>query len=255
MQKTAEHVAVGIFDFSCVHCRHLMKVIKPVVAEYGDQLAILKMPGFYNANGRDIQKLMLPVFREAPEVYNALGKDLYSEKVTAEVAVVRAELEKRLGTERFEQILAAYGTWADQRLVETKAVIEHNRTITKTGKLPQLMVGKFIENGNKSNPGHYHKMFADNFGLKRDNAPQIACSPDKLDLGKVLAYSSHQLKMTLSNPGDVPVSVAGIKRPQGIIIDGVPKSLAPGASKEVQIKLTIPGRQAGKTVDSLCSAQ
>ncbi|MGK0188142.1 MAG: putative membrane protein/thiol-disulfide isomerase/thioredoxin [Verrucomicrobiales bacterium] len=244
--ETAEHVAVGIFDFSCSHCRHLMKVLKPVAKEYGDQLAIIKLPGHYNQNGREIQKLMLPVFREAPEVYEALGNDLYAEKIPAVAVGVRQELEKRLGAERLEQILAAYGSWAEERVEECKQIIETNRKITKSGKLPQMMVGKSIETGNKTNPGHYHKMFADNFGLTREKAPELACSPASLDLGTVVAFSEHELTLTLSNPGKLPVTIAEIKRFKGINVENVPKSLAPGASQAVTIKLTVPGQQKGK---------
>ena len=125
--QTATNVAVGLFDFSCSHCRKLMKVIKPVVDEFGDELAIVKLPGFYNENGREIQKLMLPVFREAPEVYEALGDELYKETVKAELATVRAELERRLGSQRFQDILSAYGPWAAERVAESKAVLEANR--------------------------------------------------------------------------------------------------------------------------------
>ncbi|MEZ5328547.1 MAG: vitamin K epoxide reductase family protein [Verrucomicrobiales bacterium] len=244
--ETADHLAVGIFDFSCIHCRHLMKLLKPMVAEYGDQLAILKMPGFFNENGKEIHKLMLPVFREAPEVYEELGDDLYSEKVKAEAAVVRQELENRLGVDRLNQILAAYGGWAEERVAETKAVIETNRGITKSGKLPQLMVGKSIENGNQTNPGHYYKLFSDQFGLKRAAAPELACVPAKLDLGTVVAYSAHTMKLTLSNPGKIPVAIDAIKRPKGIIVEDVPKSLEPGESQAVTIKLTVPAQQTGK---------
>jgi uncharacterized membrane protein len=243
--QTADHLAVGIFDFSCSHCRHLMKLLKPMVKEYDGQLAILKMPGFFNENGKEIHKLMLPVFREAPEVYEQLGDDLYSEKVIAQVAVVRQELENRLGIDRLNQILTAYGGWAEARVEETKAVIETNRGITKSGKLPQLMVGKSIETGNQSNVGHYYKLFGDHFGLKRGAAPEIACKPDQLDLGKVVAFSEHKMELTLSNPGTLPVAIDGVKGPKGIVIENVPKSLAPGESQQVTIKLTVPAQESG----------
>lgn len=243
--QTAEHVAVGIFDFSCIHCRHLMKLLKPVVAGYGSQLAVLKLPGYYNDNGREIQKLMLPVFREAPEVYEALGNQLYDESIAAEVATVRQELERRLGSERLQQILAAYGPWAAERVTETKALLEANRAIINSGKLPQLIVGKTIESGNKTSAGHYHQLFAANFGISRENAPEIACSPAKLELGRVVAYSEHSLTMTLSNPGKVPVTIDGIKRPKGIVIDEVPKYLAPGAAQTVTARLTVPAQGNG----------
>lgn len=244
--QTAEHVAVGIFDFSCKHCRELMKVLKPVVSEYGDQLAVLKLPGHFNQNGREIQKLMLPVFREAPEVYDALGEELYKGTIPAVAVGVRQELERRLGAERLEQILAAYGGWAEERVAECKAIIEANRKITKSGKLPQLIAGKSIETGNKSNAGHYHKMFADNFGLTREHVPELVCSPEKLDLGKVVGFSQHNLKLTLSNPGKLPVTIDAIKRPKGIVVENVPKLLQAGASQEVTIKLMVPNGKNGE---------
>ncbi|MDA0811945.1 MAG: hypothetical protein O3C21_06110, partial [Verrucomicrobia bacterium] len=200
---------------------------------------------FFNENGREIQKLMMPVFREAPEVYEQLGDDLYSGTVKAEIAVVRQELENRLGGDRLNQILAAYGGWAEERVVETKAVIETNRGITKSGKLPQLMVGKSIETGNQTNIGHYYKLFGDHFGLTRAAAPEIACQPEKLELGKVVAFSEHKMGLTLSNPGALPVAIDGVKGPKGIVIENVPKSLAPGESQQVTIKLTVPVQQSG----------
>jgi uncharacterized membrane protein len=235
--KTAEHVAVGFFDFSCKHCRSLNKVLKPIQAEFGNRLAILKVPAFFNQNGAKIQKLMLPVLREAPEVYEEVGNALYNETLQAKAAVVRAEFVKRFGKEQLDGILATHSKWAEELLAESQSIRNENKKVTKNGKLPQLIVGKSIEVGNKSDPGHYYQLFADHFGLKRENVPELTVSPKSIDFGRVVMASKHSIHLTLHNPGKMPVNIKDIRGPGGAKPDDPPTVLAPGESAEVSLHL------------------
>ena len=252
--RTAKHVAVGLFDFSCKHCRHLNKVLKPIQAEFGDRLAIIKLPAYFNQNGQKIQQLLLPVFREEPELYEEIGNELYNEKLAARSDMVRAKLVEKLGAARLEAILAAHKNWANQRLNECQAIRRKNKEITKSGKLPQMIVGKAIEAGNNPNPGHYYHLFKENFGLTRDNVPQLTVSPSVIDLGRVVVASQHTLSVNLNNSGKLPVKIAGVSGPRGATIGSVPSELGPGKSATVKLNPE-PCRREGGPGDDLCERE
>ena len=236
----AGFVAVGLFDFSCDHCRHTQKLLKPILEAFEGRLAIVKLPGYFDDNGRNIHRMMLSLFKANRPLYDEISAQLYSEILTAKAPAVQEQIEKRMGKLEFSRILILHSPWAEARLKETKEISNINKSITGNGRLPQLIAGKTVETGSNDNPSHYYKLFADNFGLTLGDAPVLAYEPASIDFGEVIAMGEASAALTLTNLGKRPIVFGPMQRPKGVIVTDAPEQLAPGESRKVTVRLQVP---------------
>ena len=243
----AEFVAVGLFDFSCKHCRDTLKLLKPIVDSFAGRLAILKLPGYFDDNGREIHRMMLSLYKGDPALYSEVSEQLYAEILTARAPAVKQQLEGRMGKVKLAQMLAAHGPWAEERLQQTKEISNQNKAITKSGRLPQLIAGKSVEAGSNDSPNHYYQVFADNFGLKLGNGALLACDPPAIDFGEVIVMGESLATVTLSNRGEGLITFGAMQRPKGVILLDAPEKLAPGESRVMTVRLQVPQMPTGRS--------
>lgn len=243
----AEFVAVGLFDYSCGHCRKTLKLLSPIVSSYGGRLAVLKLPGYFDDNGREIHRMLLSVLKADPALHAEVSGKLYTEVLPAQAPLVKAHLESRMGKEALARMLARNGPGADKFLGETKEIAGINKSITRSGRLPQLIAGSHVEAGSNDSPAHYRKLFADTFGLSPDTLPQLVCDPPVLDFGRVIAMGEKTADFTLTNRGQRLITLGPMKRPKGLIISGAPEKLAPGESQRLTARLQVPQVPSGRS--------
>lgn len=242
----AEFVAVGLFDFSCKHCRDTRKLLKPIVDAFAGRLAILELPGYFDDNGREIHRMMLSLHKEDLALYSEVSEQLYAEILTARAPAVKQQLEGRMGKVKLAQMLAAHGPWAELRLQQTKEISNQNKEITKSGRLPQLIAGKSVEAGSNDNPNHYYQVFADNFGLKQGNGALLVCEPPAIDFGQVMVMGESSATVTLSNRGERVITFEAMQRPKGVHLLDAPEKLAPGESRVITVRLQAPQMPTGR---------
>lgn len=239
--QTAPHVAVGLFDFTCPHCRHLHEKLTKLQSEFGDQLAIVQLPGHFNAKGETIHKLMLALWKEDPESYHEVAALLHEGSLPASETEVRTAIGTFVNPTQHEEWMARHNEWSSQVLANSQAIRETNRGIIKTGKFPQLMIGDYVEAGSKSNPGHYYQLFKEKFGLERQSIPQLTVDPTSINLGNVYVGAATPISIKLRNPGGPPVQLSRPELIRGMRLKkALPKELASGQETTLEIEALPP---------------
>jgi uncharacterized membrane protein len=243
--KLAKHVVVGLFDFTCPHCRHLNEILTDVQKQFPKDLAVLQLPGHFNSKGEGIQKQMLAIWREDRETYHALAEMLHAGGIKPTAAGVAVAIEGMIEAATHQEWMRRHGEWSTQALAQTQEIRTLNKIITKSGRFPQLIVGDYVEAGSKPNAGYYYQLFNEKLGLKRTAIPQIATANTSINIGAVIAGSKQQFEVSFNNPGQYPVNIERIQTAAGMRLAGQsPKVLAPGAKVQVPIIASVPA-QAG----------
>ena len=240
----AEHLAVGLFDYTCPHCRHLHKILEPIVEKFSPDLAVAKLPAAYRDNARDIHRAMLALWHGDPKTYDEISEEIYSGKIRAKEADVKTAIIARIGESRFKDLETAYGQIADKLIVETGKVLAENTKRSRLSKLPQLMFGDKIEVGQNSNPGHYYTLLEKNFGLRRTSIGRLIAKTPMNDLGIVYGGSRHSVSLTVRNEGDVVANISKIDLPRGASwLKPAPNKIAPDTETQFDLSILIPAIQ------------
>ncbi len=239
--QTAKNVAVGLFDFTCPHCRHLTETLTKIQEEFGSQLAVVQLPGHFNPKGETIQKLLLPVWREDPETYYQLADLLHEGSLAAKETEVRAAIGSFVETEVHAKWMLKHEPWSSHVLKSSQIIRETNRKLIKTGKFPQLMIGDYVEAGSKSNPGHYYQLFKEKFGITRDAIPKLTVAPASLALGDIHVGAPNVYTLKLKNPGGPTVHLSRPKLVRGMRLKKAhAMELASGEETTLEIEVTPP---------------
>lgn len=239
--QTAEHVAVGLFVFTCPHCRELTEILTPIQKEFGQQLAIVQLPGYYDAAGETIHRLLLPVWKEDPETYNQLAHLLHEETLPATEAEVRAAIGSLVDPDAHRSWTTKHEAWISKALAQSQAILAANREIINTGKFPQLMVSDYIEAGSKKNPGHYYQLFKDKFGITRSEVPKLDVQPQSISLGEIIVGTPHSFALKLTNPDGPTVHLAAPQLLRGMRLKpGYAEELASGQSTVMEFEAIPP---------------
>ncbi len=235
--KKAPHVALGLFDFTCPHCRELTEMLTKLEKEFAGQFAVVQLPGHFAAKGLAIHKILTPVWRENPEAYHQVADLLHTGALQALPDQVKLATATQVGSEELlSEWMAKHASWTQDALTQTQEIRAANKAITKTGKFPQLMIGDYIEAGNKTFEGHYYELLNKHFGIKRGVIPEIACEPRKVDLGKVWAGATQRIEITVSNPGKHPLKISDVRATTGMrVMSKPPPVLAPGANGKIAV--------------------
>ena len=229
--KTAKNVAVGLFDFTCPHCQHLHEILTDIQSEFGDQLAVVQLPGYFAPKGKAIHEQMLAVWKGDPEAYVQLATMLHEGTLKAAVEEVKTAIGATVDPDEHADWLWNNDAWIAEVLAMGQDIRQTNRSILNTGKFPQLMIGDYVEAGSKPNKGHYYDLLKDKFGLTRTNAPKLVVTPNSVDLGKLYAGTTRTFELKLTNPGGPAVSLSPPKLLPGMRAKpGYAKTLESGAS-------------------------
>lgn len=242
--KTADHVAVGIFDFTCPHCRELTEILTNMHDEFGGKLAVVQLPGHFAAKGEAIHRMLLPIWKEDPETYHQLADLLHEGTLQAAEADVRNAIGSMVEPATHRAWVAKHDPWSMEVLANSQAIRAANKEKIKTGKFPQLMVGDYIEAGSNDNPGHYYDLFKEHFGLSRATIPKLDISPATIDLGDIYVGAPTEFSIQLTNPGKIDVKMGRPQLLRGMRMkagQGLPKVLRAGQSATLTLTATPPG--------------
>ena len=233
---TAKNVAVGLFDFTCPHCQHLHELLTDIQSVFGDQLAVVQLPGYFAPKGKAIHELMLALWKEDKDAYTQVADMLHEGSLKAVELEVRAAIGATVNPDKHAAWLSTHNGWTEEVLAMGQDIRETNRKILKSGKFPQLMIGDYVEVGSKPNKGHYYDLLKEKFGLTRTNAPKLAVTPTTVDLGKVYAGTTHTFELTVTNPGALLLTLSHPKLLPGMRVKpGYAKTLESGASTTMTI--------------------
>ncbi len=239
--RKATHVAVGIFDYTCPHCRELHEILEGIEETFRGRLAVAQLPGAHNEKGRSIHRLMLSLWKERPDVREIIEEMLNSGAVQADEIQLQREVERVMGQEALAGLLARWKPWADAKIALAEQVFQANKAVTNSGRFPQLLVGDAVEVGVQSGSGHYYALFREKLGLVRDSVPQLTISPNSVDLGTVVAGSPHTMKFTLENSGKAEARLRRVNLPMGMRwVEPQPEVVGAGEKAELSIGMEIP---------------
>ncbi|MDA7613742.1 hypothetical protein N8586_01275 [Verrucomicrobiales bacterium] len=279
--KTAKNVAVGLFDFTCPHCQHLHEILSDIQSEFGDQLAVVQLPGYFAPKGKAIQEQMLAVWKEDKDAYTQLATMLHEGTLKAVEQEVKTAIGATLDPDKHSDWLRAHDAWTKKVLAMGQDIRQANKKVLKTGKFPQLMIGDYVEAGSKPNKGHYYDLLKEKFGLTRTNAPKLAVTPTSVDFGQVYLGATQSFELEITNPGGPAVTLSppkllpGMRAKPGfaktlesgakttMIIDAVPRGAGimegdiqilsdaePGSTKvHVKAEVSAPYKAEPKTID------
>ncbi|MEM7385686.1 MAG: vitamin K epoxide reductase family protein, partial [Verrucomicrobiota bacterium] len=175
---TAKNLAVGLFDYTCRHCEELNEILTKIQGEFGNQFAVVKLPGAFNERGREIHRIMLGLWRQNRTLHDQIAADLHGKVVPSQPSALRQHVATKIGKAEADRVFAAERAWADKQILMTDAIRRTNKEVGGQTKFPQLLLNEHVEFGSNSNPGHYYSLLSEHFDIVRKNAPELVVSPE-----------------------------------------------------------------------------
>jgi len=165
----AEYVIAALADYSCGHCRKLHKLLTEVQGEYGDEkLGVVFLPGLRNGDSQKIFEVMLPLWKEKREAFDALEKGLLEGGIAQTPAAVRAAASSHFDTpEQLDTLLAANRPWAIERIKLGVKLFQENSKASGRKVLPQLVIGSEVMVGASKTTEKYFAALGEEFNLER----------------------------------------------------------------------------------------
>jgi uncharacterized membrane protein len=242
----APHRFVMISDYTCVHCRHANQILAGVRESYGpSDLAIVMLPTHHGGESLEIQRLMLAAWHLDPKVWSEVGTELYFERMPARIANVRPALESRLGAANLANAVQTHDAWTSNLVATTRQILIANREKTKSGSIPQFIIGSEIVVGSPDDAGEFHQLIEKHLGLVRDRFPVLTPATSHILVGKVFAGTSRALSFAITNTGNAPLVLSRVTPPPGgRLLRAVQAPIPPGASADIELALAAP-RDAG----------
>ena len=242
---TAPHVLVAVVDPTCPHCRELHGTLESLPRTLEGNVTVVFAPGFRDAEGRAIQRLLLALRRTDAAACAAIESALTAGRLPATLATIRAEADQRLGgAAKVDAALARHATAADSVLTATERLMRLNEGVTGENVLPQVMVGTRVLAGAWSSAEKYVQLAVEEFGMApavASRAPKAEVSAPLLDMGLLAPGERRVVRLAYRNVGGQPLvpellSFFGPAAALPFRRDAVP----PGATGVHEVEVTAP---------------
>ena len=157
---SARTILVGLFDYTCHHCRETRRVIKKAIERASGRLAIVSLPMPLDASCNRLVKrtpeehahaceyarLGLAVFRAQPAAFREFDDWLFDPIDPPRIEQARAKATSLAGARALERALG--DPWIHERLASNVALYEANAHASDGDtRLPQIVIGDTLVRG------------------------------------------------------------------------------------------------------------
>ena len=262
-KSSAKQFAVALVDYTCDYCRLYHATMEELVAARGDNFAIALLPAARDDNSRQIQQVMLCLFRADPEKHHTLATQLLSGTHAANGQAARLSAIAPMGEKEWADAERLHSTWAAEQIELTRKLMAVNQAVAKSTRLPQLMAGSevlvgyyddaakinaFLDNGFKSTPSEpaaapdeTEPVVAATDTTVAPNTPQLRLKQNFLDMGRIEKGQKRLCHVEFTNSGTAPLKLAWIGLSEGCELVRMPQeSISEGASGTILINVTAP---------------
>lgn len=241
-EPNAPHWIVMISDYTCRYCRAAHRTLEEVRASFDPrQLGIIMLPSQHSGDSVEIQRLMLAAWKVDRDIWTEVAHELYGERISLKTEAVREHLSAKLGSERLAASLAANTNWIENLFQLTRDITVANREITRSGSIPQFIIGTEVVVGAPSDAAEFFDLFAKHLNLVRERLPELQLATTDIDLGRVFAGTQQAITIGYSNPGVAALEISRVTLPSGgKVLRGIRTPVAPGATSIVEFAVQVP---------------
>ncbi len=231
-----------VSDYTCVHCRHANQILARVRETFdASQLGVVSLPTHHGGDSLEIQELMLASWQLDPKVWSDVATEIYFDRLPPKADNVRAALEARLGVQPLAEAKKTHEAWITNLIATSKGILVANREKTKSGSIPQFIIGSEIVVGSPDDDAEFYSLLEKNLGLVRNSFPELSPASTNILVGRVFAGTSRILTLAVTNTGSAPLQISrATPPPGGRVLSGLQTSIPPGASSALQIALAAP---------------
>ncbi len=238
----AEYRIVMISDYTCRHCRAAHQHLHQVREVFdGDRLAVVNLPSHHGGESLRIQQLMLAAWKEDPSVWQEVADELYMERMPVNAGAVENALASRLGAERLRKAVVEHGPWMNEVIGLTRDIYAANRELTKSGSIPQFIMGREIIVGAPADAADFFQLLEQHLGLVRTEFPVLELAGNEVDLGRAFAGTHHSVRVAYRNVGEAPLQISRASLPPGgRLLGGFGTEVPPGGTSVVEFSVFVP---------------
>ncbi len=155
----ATNFIVGLFDYTCSHCRHLHPLLRLAEDKYAGRFGIISLPmpldaacnphirrtNPANTNACEYAKFGLAVWHAQPKAFREFDDWLFTSNAPPPLVAVRAKAEALMGGGTLDRALN--DPWVARQLKTDIDLYVANAQPPGDGRLPQLMFSDIIARG------------------------------------------------------------------------------------------------------------
>lgn len=155
----ATNLIVSLFDYTCIHCRHLHPLLKAAAAHYAGRLGIISLPvpldadcnplifltSPANQHACDYARLSLAVWRARPAAFVEFDEWLFAPASVPSLEEARQKAETLAGKEALDRAL--HSAWVSKQLKTDINLYTASSRAARDARLPQLIIGNVTMRG------------------------------------------------------------------------------------------------------------
>ena len=252
----AENFIVVVMDYLSDDCRATHRQLVELQRCYGNQLAIVELPGTTTPESAHVHRSMLELRAASKHAFVALSELICGTEHVGELSHARIaqEIQKRVPASSLRAAQERDGRMIEQRLAIAREVQEAASNNSEIPKLPHVIVRSQVVAG-MITLEEYAQIFERNLHLPMPalstkdaialKPPTIEIEAPEIDLGHVSPGMEIPISISFSNGGQSPLEVTWVRFGQDCKIVEVPKNpIHGGQSADIQVMVSVPrGRQ------------
>ncbi len=249
--ETARHLAVAVLDYTCPHCMKVHHTLELLPGLFEGNVAVLVMPGFRNAGGREIQQHVLTTWFASRDAFVQLDRALRDGKIDLSPEVVKAEAMRLTGSGPFTQAATIHHDEIEALFATTLSLMKLNDAATGTNVLPQVVIGGQVVAGADADPQVYVRAAEREFKtglsaiLAAGGLGMVEAREPLMELGGMKPGEKRTVKLFMRNSGTGALNLSYINFTQSArVLDFPQGGIDQGRSWEIAVEITAP-REAG----------
>lgn len=202
----APHLALGLFDYTCHHCRRLHLTLERLATSPdGARFATVELPAARDEQGRDLHRLLLALWRVHPAAHRRVVEGLLHGRIPAHPTAVQAAAVEAVGEAELAAARQTHGPWIETQLRVAAAIQAGNVQRTGARGLPQLVLGSRVLFGSLPE----ERLLAWFHETVNPDAPQLAGRPAAPEPAAPTTFESARHRLEARSPGVAAGGVQG----------------------------------------------
>ncbi len=179
--SSARGFVVGLYDYTCTHCRRLHPLLREAQEHFAGRVAFVMLPvpleadcnpmipvtDPANRGACDYARLGLAVWRGRPDAFREYDDWLFGAGSLPTLAEARARAEQLMGRASLEQALA--DPWVDRQIATDVRLYIAASQATNSLRLPQLIFADAVVSGSVADAAELERIIAERTPLAQSD--------------------------------------------------------------------------------------
>ncbi len=242
-QPAAEHKIYALVDPTDARCRKTEPMLASIQQGFGDDLAIVVVPGAPDAESAAVHRTLLAIWHSNRAAHGVLCRDLAGGMLEAKRTTVELRAAEVIGADALRASYIENAVAIRRAMDFGRDLLVANASELGRKTVPQMLVGKRVIPGRHPDPDYYVAIISEEFGIQPEGTVHASTGPalefvggDVQHIGTIPPGEVNEVEVMVRNVGGEDLEIDWVSLTPGCGVVSIPRS-AIGAGEGGRISL------------------